>query len=81
MLSSSIRILHLIDCLINGLSHAGNSTALIHAMIVTSTQDNLCSLVQLVPDAFELEAFGTHRLRKLCYQLLQNVTADDELIR
>ena len=56
-LSQSIRITHLIDCLINGLSGTVQDPTY-HAMIVTWTQDNLCSLIQLTPDAFDIPSIG-----------------------
>ena len=81
MLSSTIRVSHLIDCLIHGL--CGNTfqpNSVDQNTIVICTQDNLCSLAQLVPDAFEFSSLGQNKLRQLCAQLLQNVTANDELI-
>ena len=79
-LSPSIRVSHLVDCLVIGLSGSVSNSEN-QATIVTWTQDNLCSLVQLAPEAFEIGNLGLAKLRQLCSQLLQNVTADDELIR
>ena len=75
-LSASIRIPPLIDCLINGLCNPFSGQA-----IVTSTQDNLCSMVQLSPSHFEYDTLGDHKVGKMCAQLLHNVTEEDDLIR
>ena len=60
-LSESIRIPPLIDCLINGLCNPFSSKS-----TLTSTQDNLCSMVQLSPASFEFETLGERKIGKMC---------------
>lgn len=80
VISSVIRVSRLIDCLIAGLCGAVTDPVF-HLNIVTWTQDNLCSLVQLIPEAFDIPNLGQHKIRQLCSQLLKNVTNDDDFIR
>ena len=75
-LSDSIRIPPLIDCLINGLCNPFSGKA-----IITTTQDNLCSMVQLSSSHFEYETLGDHKIGRMCAQLLHNVTEEDDLVR
>ena len=75
-LSDSIRISPLIDCLINGLCNPFSGKA-----IITTTQDNLCSMVQLSSSHFEYEILGDHKIGRMCAQLLHNVTEEDDLVR